>query len=57
MTKIFAVYLHASVFPSQSSDNAFECCRKQLGRYIISLVYSSPDVVLVAFFVQMWLLV
>ena len=30
---------------------SFECCREQLGRYDISLSYSSPDVDLVAFFV------
>ena len=46
MTKIFAVYLQASGFPSQSSEYAFECCREQLGRYGIS-----PDVDLAAFVV------
>ena len=51
MTKIFNMYLQASGFPSQSSEYAFECCREQLGRYGISLSYSSPDVDLVAFFV------
>ena len=50
MTKIFAVYLQASGFPSQSAKCAFECCRGQLGRYGISLSYSSPDVDLFAFF-------
>ena len=48
MTKIFAIYHQASGFPSQSSKYAFECCRKQLGRYGVSLSYSSPDVDLVA---------
>ena len=28
MTRIFAVYIQASGFPSQSSEYAFECCRK-----------------------------
>ena len=51
MTKLFAVYLKTSGFPSQSSDYAFECCREQLGRYGISLSYTSPGVDLVAFFV------
>ena len=51
MTKIFTVYLQVSGFPSQSSEYTFECCRKQFGRYGISLSYSSPDVGLVAFFV------
>ena len=51
MTKIFAIYLQASGFPSQSSEYAFECCRKQHGRYGISLSFSSPDVDVVAFFV------
>ena len=50
MTKIFAVYLKASVFPSQSSEYAFECSRKQLGRYGIFLSYSSPGIDRVAFF-------
>ena len=33
MTKLFAVYLQGSGFPSQSSEYnyAFECCRAQLG--------------------------
>ena len=31
---------------------AFECCRKQLLRYSISLPYSSPDVNLIAFFLE-----
>ena len=39
MTEIFAVYLQASGFPSQSSEYTFYCCRKQLGRYGISLSY------------------
>ena len=47
MTKIFAIDLQASDFPSQSSEYAFECCHKQLGQYAISLSYSSPDVDLV----------
>ena len=51
MTKIFAVYLRASCFSNQSSEYAFECYRKQLGRYGISLSYSSPDVDHVAFFI------
>ena len=51
MTKIFAVYLQASCFPSQWSEYAFEFCREQLGRCGISLSYSSPGVDLVAFFV------
>ena len=51
LTKIFALYLQASGFPTQSSEYAFEWCRKQLGRYGISLSYSSPDVDLVTFFV------
>ena len=51
MTKIFAVYIQASGFPSQSSEYALECCREQLGRYGISLSYSTPGVDLVAFFV------
>ena len=33
MTKIFAVYLQASGFLSQSSEYALECCSKQLKRY------------------------
>ena len=41
MTKIFAVYLQTSGFPSQWLEYVFECCRKQLGRYGISLSYSS----------------
>ena len=41
MTKIFAVYRQAS---GQSSEYAFECCREQLGRYSISLSYTSPYV-------------
>ena len=49
MTKIFAVCLQASGFPSQSSEYAFDCCRKQLERYCISLSHSSRDVELVAF--------
>ena len=44
MTKIFIVYLQTSGFPSQSSEYAFECCSEQLGRYGISLSYSSPGV-------------
>ena len=44
-------YLQASGFPSQSPEYAFECCRKQLERYGISLSYSSLDVDLVVFFV------
>ena len=52
MTKIFAVYLQASGFPSQTWEYAFECCRKKLGRYGISLWYSSPEVDLVAFSVH-----
>ena len=52
MTKIFAVYLQASGFTSQSSEYAFECCGKQLGRYDISLSYSSPNVDHVAYFVS-----
>ena len=51
MTKIFAVYLQAFGFQSQSSEYAFGCCHKQLGQYGISLSYSSPGVDLVAFFV------
>ena len=51
MTKIFAVHLQASDFPSQSLEYAFEFCRKQLGRYGIPLPYTSHDVDLVAFFV------
>ena len=51
MTKIFAVYLQVSGFPSQSLEYAFECCYKQPGQYGISLSYHSPDVDLVAFFV------
>ncbi|KAK2170755.1 hypothetical protein NP493_1143g01021 [Ridgeia piscesae] len=51
MTKIDAIYLQASGFPSQSSEYAFECCREDIGRYSISLSYSSPGVDLVAFFV------
>ena len=51
MTKIFAVYLQASGFPNQSSECVFECCREQLGRYGMSLSYSSPNVDFVAFFV------
>jgi len=47
MTDIFSVYHQASGFPSQP----FECFLKQLGRYGVSLLYSSPDVDLVAFFV------
>ena len=31
MTKIFAVYFQVSGFPGQSSEYAFECCRKRLG--------------------------
>ncbi|KAK2169682.1 hypothetical protein NP493_1180g00000 [Ridgeia piscesae] len=50
MTKIFAVYLQASGGLSQSSENAFECCREHLGRYGICLSYPYPDVDLVAFF-------
>ena len=38
MTKIFAVYLQASGFASQSSEYAFECGHKQLGRYGIPLL-------------------
>ena len=49
MTKIFAIYLKVSGFPSRLSEYAFECWRKQLGRYGISLSYSSPDVDIVAF--------
>ena len=44
MTIIFAVYLQASGFLILSSEYAFECCGKQLGRCDISLSYSSPDV-------------
>ena len=44
MTKIFAVNRQASGFPSQSSEYAFECCRKEFGRFGISLSYSSPDI-------------
>ena len=51
MTKIFAVYLQASGFPSQLSEYALKCCREQLGRYGISVSYSCPDVDLFAFFV------
>ena len=51
MTNLFAVYIQASGFPSQSSEYAFECCREQLGRYGISLSYTSPDVDIVASFV------
>ena len=51
MTKTSAVYLQASGVPSQSSYYAFECCREQLGRYGVSLSYSSTDVDLVAFFI------
>ena len=51
MTKIFAAYLQTSGFQSQSLEYALECCREQLGRYGISLLYTSPDVDLVAFFV------
>ena len=51
MIKIFAVYLQASGFPSQSSEYVFECCREQLRRYGILLSYSSPDVDRVALFV------
>ena len=51
MTKIFAVYLQASGFPSLSSEYALKYYRKQLGQCDISLSYSSPDVDLVAFFV------
>ena len=43
MTEIFAVFHKASGFLSQSSEYAFECCRKQLGRY-------GPVVDRVAFF-------
>ena len=50
MIKIFAIYPQASGFPSLSSEYAFECCRKQRGRYGTSLSYISPDVDLVAFF-------
>ena len=49
MTKIFAVYIQ--VFPNQSSEYAFECCRNQLERYGISLSYASLGFDLVAFFV------
>ena len=52
ITKIFAVYLQTSGFPSQSSEYVFECCLEQLGRYCISLSYTSPGVDLVAFFVH-----
>ena len=51
MTKIFAVYLQASNFPSQPSEYAFEGGCKQFGRYGLSLSYSSPCVDLLAFFV------
>ena len=51
MTWIFAVYPQASGFPSQSSVYVFECCRKQIGLYEISLPYSSDYVNLAAFFV------
>ena len=51
MTKIFAVYFQTSGFPNQSLEYAFECCRKQLGRYGISLSYSSPYADRVAFVV------
>ena len=49
ITKIFPVCFQASGFPSQSSEYAFECYHKQLGRHGIFLSYSSPDVDLVAF--------
>ena len=39
MTKIFAVYLQASGFPSHSSEYAYVCCREQLGRYAVALSY------------------
>ena len=51
--KIFAVCLQASGFQSQTSEYTFECCRKQLGRYSISLPYSSPGVDFVAFFLYL----
>ena len=51
MTQIYAVYYQAANFPSHSSEYGFECCREQLGRYGISLSYSSLTVDLVAFFV------
>ena len=41
MTKIFAIYLQASGFPSQSSEYPFECCREQLGRYAICMLSPS----------------
>ena len=44
MIKIFAAYLQAYGFPNQSSEYAFECCRVQLDRYGISLLYTSPNV-------------
>ena len=44
VTNIFAVYLQPSGFPSQSSEYAFECYRKQPERNGISLSYSSVDV-------------
>ena len=49
MTKIFTVYLQAAGFPNQLSEYAFGCCREQIGRYGISLSYSSPGVDLVTF--------
>ena len=44
MTKILAVYLQASGFPSRSSE--------QLGRYGISLSYISPDFFFLGDYVQ-----
>ena len=54
--KIFAVYLQASGFPSQSSEYAYECCSKQLGQYGISLSYSSPGVDLLLSFCR-WIVI
>ena len=44
MTKIFAVYLQASGFPSQLSEYVFECCQEHLGQHGISMSYVSLDV-------------
>ena len=53
ITKIFVVYLQSSGIPSQSSEYGFEYCREQLGRYGISLSYTTPDVGVV-FYLCMW---
>ena len=47
ITEIFAVYLQASGFPSQSSEYAFECCREQLVNSDMGYPCRTPLLVLI----------